>query len=152
LELSTLGIVKLLYRLSHQTDTEGTSMDRDELAVTVLLEIDRRHAEALARPRPPKWRKWDVVADHGDREFGPLYSPQWFGDLTAAEAGRQRVLRTVRRLAEAGLVDVFRSRAGRLERVLLTDAGRDVIADAPADHGDGRTHNGACPPVPRSVE
>jgi hypothetical protein len=107
LELPTLGIVKLLDRLSHQTVTEGRPMDRDELAVTALLEIDRRHAEALAGPRPPVRRKWAVVADHGNREFGPLYSPQWFGDLTATEAGRQQVLWTLRRLAEAGLVEVF---------------------------------------------
>lgn len=105
-------------------------MDRNELAVTVMREINRRLSEALARPRPPAWRKWDVVADHGDREFGPLYSPQWFGDLTAAVAVRQRVLRSVRRLADAGLVNVFRSHGGRLERVRLTDAGLEVFATA----------------------
>jgi len=115
-------------------------MNRDELAVTVLLEIDRRHAEALARPWPPAWQKLAAWEHEGDTVYGPLYSPQWFGELTATEAGRQRVLRTVRRLAEAGMVEVFRSPAGRLERVRLTAAGRDAIAE----HGTPRMPSPPC--------
>jgi hypothetical protein len=64
-----------------------------------------------------------VREDDADREHGPRYSPTWFGDATATEAGRVRLLRSVYRLAGAGLLTIVKSEGGRLERVRLTDAG-----------------------------
>lgn len=102
-------------------------MTRNDLAETVLLEVERQLAAILARPRPQKWQVWDIDRDLDDREFGPRYSPSWFGNLT--EAGRLRFLRTVKRLEEAGLLDITRTEAGRLERVKLSEAGAVAVAE-----------------------
>src|SRR5947207_4752541 len=101
-------------------------MSRDERATLVLLEVARQCEAIRARPRPPAWRWWDVRDDDADREYGPRYSPAWFGGATATEAGRVRVLRTVYRLAEAGLLTAVKSAGGRLERFRLTEAGREA--------------------------
>lgn len=102
---------------------------RDDLAAEVLTELARREAEIASRPRPPAWRTWDVRADADDREFGPRYSPAWFGDAAATEARRVRLLRTVYRLAGAGLVTVLKNEGGRLERIRLSAAGTRAVAD-----------------------
>jgi hypothetical protein len=103
-------------------------MSPDDLANAVLCEAAARWDEARARPKPPRWHSLDAAEYELARDFGPRYSPTWFGDLTATEAGRQRVLRTVYRLAGAGLLEVFKSAAGRLERVRLTGEGRAAVA------------------------
>lgn len=102
---------------------------RDDLAALVLAEVARREAAIATRPRPPAWKTWEARPDADDREYGPRYAASWFGDATATEAGRVRMLRTLYRLADAGLVEITRSPGGRLERVCLTAAGRDAIAD-----------------------
>jgi hypothetical protein len=99
---------------------------RDELAALVLLEVERRCEAIRTRPRPPAWKWWATRDDAADRECGPRYSPTWFGGAAATEAGRVRFLRTVHRLAEAGLLTVVKSEGGRLERVRLTPAGHDA--------------------------
>lgn len=104
-------------------------MNRDELAALVLAEVARQCDAIRARPRPPAWQSWTVWEDEDDREYGPRYSPTWFGDATATEAGRVRLLRTVYRLADAGLLTLVKSEGGRLERVRLTKAGRDAAAE-----------------------
>lgn len=43
-----------------------------------------------------------------------------------------RLLRTVYRLAGAGLLTLVKSEGGRLERVRLTDEGRAAVAELPA--------------------
>jgi hypothetical protein len=105
------------------------TLTRDDLAVLVLTELARREAEIAARPRPPAWRVWDVRPDADDREYGPRYSPAWFGDAATTEARRVRFLRTVYRLADAGLVAVLKSEGGRLERIRLTATGTQTVAD-----------------------
>jgi hypothetical protein len=104
------------------------TLTRDDLAILVLTELARREAEITTRPRPPAWRVWDARPDADDREFGPRYSPTWFGDAAATEARRVRLLRTVYRLADAGLVAVTKSEGGRLERLRLTADGRAAVA------------------------
>jgi hypothetical protein len=104
-------------------------MNRDELAALVLTEVARQCDAIHARPRPPAWQPWAVREDEDDREYGPRYSPAWFGDATATEAGRVRLLRTVYRLAAAGLLILVKSEGGRLERVQLTKAGQDAVAE-----------------------
>src|SRR5262245_31569528 len=104
-------------------------MTRDELAALVLLEVERRCDAIRTRPRPPAWKTWEVRDDDDDREYGPRYSPTWFGDATATEAGRVRFLRTVYRLADAGLLTVVKTEGGRLERVRLTRAGRNAATE-----------------------
>lgn len=101
-------------------------MTRDELAERVLLAVARQGEAIRARPRPPAWKTW-AVRDAADRERGTRYSPTWFGALAATEAGRVRLLRTVYRLAEAGLLTAVKSDGGRLERVRLTTAGDEAI-------------------------
>ena len=101
-------------------------MNRDELAALVLVEVARRCDAIAARPKPPVWKTWETLGDDADRAFGPLYSPQWFGDATATEAGRVRLLRTVYRLSDAGLLTIVKSEGGRLERVRLTKTGRQA--------------------------
>ena len=64
-----------------------------------------------------------------DLEYGPSYSPSWFGDAAGTEARRVRLLRTVYRLGAAGLVDIVKSEGGRLERLQLTTAGRAAVAE-----------------------
>ena len=103
-------------------------MSRDELSALVLAEVARRCDATRARPRPPAWKWWEVREDEAEREYGPRYSPTWFGEATATEAGRVRLLRTVYRLADAGLLTFVKSEGGRLERVRLTKAGRDAAA------------------------
>lgn len=104
-------------------------MNRDELAELVLLELAERCEAIRTRPKPQAWRTWDVRDDEADREYGPRYSPTWFGDATANEAGRVRLLRIVYRLADAGLLTVVKSEGGRLERIRLTEAGRVAVDD-----------------------
>lgn len=104
-------------------------MSRDDLGALMLAEVLRRCDEAHARPRPPRWKTWEVREDDDARELGPRYSPGWFGAAAATEAGRVRFLRTLYRLADAGLVLVEKSKGGRLERVRLSDAGRDALAE-----------------------
>jgi hypothetical protein len=104
-------------------------MTRDELAALVLLKVDQ-HCEAIRdRPKPPAWKTWAAMEDEAGRRYGPRYSPGWFGDAGATEARRVRLLRTVYRLADAGLLVVVKSEGGRLERVRLTDAGAAAVAE-----------------------
>lgn len=102
---------------------------RDELATMVLVELARREAEIAARPRPPAWKTWEAGPDADDRDYGPRYSPAWFGDTTTTEAGRVRLLRSLYRLAGAGLVAILKSEGGRLERIRLTPSGTRAVAD-----------------------
>jgi hypothetical protein len=114
-----------------QTPNEGImATTRDDLAAPVLTELVRREAVIAARAKPPAWKKWEARPDADDREFGPRYSPSWFGYAGDTEARRVRLLRTVYRLAEAGLVTVVKSEGGRLERLRLTDAGRAAVAES----------------------
>ena len=107
----------------------GPKMNRDELSAIVLAEVARQCEAIRNRPKPAVWKVWEISADADDREFGPRYSPTWFGDATATEAGRVRFLRTVYRLADAGLLTPEKSEGGRLERVRLTRAGWDAAAE-----------------------
>ena len=102
-------------------------MTRDELAGVVLVEVAKRCEEVETRPEPPKWKSWEWRDFRDDREYGPRYSPTWFGELS--EANRQRTLRTVYRLSEDGLIDVVKSENGRLERVRLTEEGKKAVAE-----------------------
>ena len=104
-------------------------MNRDELDALVLDEVARRCEAICDRPRPPAWRTWETRHDNADRESGPRYTPTWFGDAVATEAGRVRLLRTVYRLYDAGLLTIVKSEGGRLERVGLTNAGWDAVAE-----------------------
>lgn len=106
-------------------------MNRDELAAMVLAEVARQCDAIRNRPKPPAWKTWEAIPDDDDREYGPRYSPTWFGDATATEAGRVRLLRTVYRLADAGLLTLVKSEGGRLERVRLTKAGHKAAAPRP---------------------
>ena len=104
-------------------------MNRDELAALVLLELHRQCEAIRTRPKPPAWKTW-AVRDHAtDLEYGPRYSPSWFGEAAGTEARRVRLLRTVYRLADAGLVDIVKSEGGRLERLRLTKTGRVAVAE-----------------------
>src|SRR4051794_22354932 len=107
--------------ISHQT--KGRAMNRDDLAGYVLMELEKQCAAVRARERPPKWQTWSLERYEDDLEFGPPYTPLWFGAVTATDAGRVRVLRTVYRLAAAGLLEIMKSPGNRLERVKLTPAG-----------------------------
>ncbi len=86
-------------------------MNRDELAAMVLAEVARQCDAIRNRPKPPAWKTWEALPDD-DREYGPRYSPTWFGDVTATEAGRVRLLRAVYRLADAGLLTIVKSEGG----------------------------------------
>jgi hypothetical protein len=98
-------------------------MSKDDLTRLVLLGI-RDHCEAArSRPRPPEWKWWEIREYENDLEFGPSYSPTWFGEVTASEAGRVRVLRTIYHLAHAGLVTLVKTPGGRLERLKMTPMG-----------------------------
>ena len=113
-------------------------MNRDDLAKLVLMEIDRRCEAVRFRPRPPAWRWWETEAHDLDLRYGAEYSPSWFGELAATEARRVRVLRTIYRLACSGLVVLVKSEGGRLERLRLTETGREAVAEL----------RGAATPVP----
>lgn len=102
-------------------------MDIDDLNEVVLLEIYRQCEAIRVRGKPAAWRSWEVNRDMDDREYGPRYSPAWFGDGT--EAARVRLLRTVYRLHAAGLVKAVKSEGGRLERVKITAKGAKVVAE-----------------------
>lgn len=102
-------------------------MTRDELAALVLRTVAEQLEEIATRPEPPKWHTWAWRELLDDREYGPRYSPTWFGELS--EANRQRTLRTVYRLSEAGLLEVVKTENGRLERVNLTKAGKAAVAE-----------------------
>ena len=104
-------------------------MNRDELAALVLAEVARQCDAIAARPRPPVWQSWAAREDAADRERGPRYTPRWFGDAAATEAGRVRLLRALYRLADAGMLTLEKSEGGRLERVRLSKAGRDAAAE-----------------------
>jgi hypothetical protein len=105
---------------------------RDDLATMLLNELARRESEIAARPRPPAWKTWEARPDADDREYGPRYSPTWFGDRASTEARRVRLLRALYRLADAGLIDLTKSEGGRLERIRLTTAGKDAARGQPS--------------------
>jgi hypothetical protein len=109
-------------------------MDRAKLDVLVLGELARRMEAIRRRRKPPRYYTSEYREDSEDRELGPRYTPLWFGELTAEEAGRQAVLRTVYRLAAAGLVQVAKcaGEGRRLERVKLTKAGKEALAELAA--------------------
>jgi hypothetical protein len=108
---------------------------RDDLAAMLLTELARREEEIAARSRPPAWKTWEARPDADDREYGPRYSPTWFGDRAVSEAGRVRALRMVYRLADAGLVKLTRSPGGRLERLRLIALGRAAFESGVARPG-----------------
>ena len=117
--------------LSRQTLDRGTMMSRhSDLTEAILICVAEVHEEVRAAPPPPKWRSWDYGRYQENLEFGPLYSTiRWFGALAASEAQRVACLRTVYKLAEAGLLEVIKSEwGGKVERVRLTDRGREVVA------------------------
>jgi len=99
---------------------------RDDLVAMVLSELARSKAEIAARPRPPAWKTWEARPDADDREYGPRYSPTWFGDRAATEAHRVRLLRTVYRLADAGLIEVTKSEGGGLNESARPPPGRTL--------------------------
>lgn len=99
---------------------------RDDLAMMVLTELARREAEIAARSRPPAWKTWEIRPDADDREYGPRYSPTWFSDATATEAGRVRMLRTLYRIVDSGLIELTKSEGGRLKRIKLTAVEMDA--------------------------
>jgi hypothetical protein len=113
-------------------------MKTGQLNEVVLVEIARQQRRIGRRPRPEPWRRWAVDRDQDDRTLGPRYSPSWFGEAAATEAGRVRHLRAVYALADCGLVQLVKSEGGRLERVRLTPAGRKAAAASAAA-------GGACP-------
>jgi hypothetical protein len=98
-------------------------MDRNELAGLVLTVISERCKEVQSRPRPPDWRVFEVQRHEADQTLGPEYSPRWFGGVTQTEAGSRRVLRTIYRLSDAGLLTIVKSEGGRFERVRMTRKG-----------------------------
>jgi hypothetical protein len=103
------------------------AVNRDELDKLVLMEVKRQCDLVRDRPRPPAWQKWTVRLHELDLEHGPLYTPAWFADLAATNAGRVRLLRIIHKLAAADLLDAFRSAGGRLERVRVTAKGLRAV-------------------------
>jgi hypothetical protein len=115
---------------ARQTPDRGTMMGhQNDLAEAVLLCVAEIHEEVRAAPPPPKWRAWDYDRYQENLEFGPPYSTiRWFGALAASEAQRVACLRTVYRLADAGLLKVVKNEWGsKVERVKLTDRGEEVV-------------------------
>lgn len=104
-------------------------MTRDELARRILIEVDRQCKAVESRPRPPEWKTWTLEKYEQDLEYGPRYSPTWFGELARTEAGRVRILRTIYRLSEAGLLVLVKSEAGRLVRLRMTPKGEAVASE-----------------------
>lgn len=101
-------------------------MDRQELAELLLLELAEQTEAIRLRPRPPAWKRWYVLEDELDREFGPKYSPAWFGPMP--DALRVRILRTIYHLDKIGLLTVSKN-GGRLERLQLTAEGWKMVAE-----------------------
>jgi hypothetical protein len=62
----------------------GDMTTRDDLAAMMLAEAARREA-AIAGGRHGRRRSFRPDAD--DRDYGPRYSPTWFGDATATAGG-----------------------------------------------------------------
>lgn len=85
---------------------------RDDQEKVVHSELARREGEIAARPGPPAWKTWEARPDADDREYGPRYSPTWFGAATATGAARDRLLRAVYRLADARLIELTKSEGG----------------------------------------
>ena len=108
------------------------TVTREQLAEVVIREVARRAAEVAARTPPPKWQAWAALLHDEEVRHGPRYSPGWFGGLADTEARRVRVLRTVYRLADAGLLHVVKSEGGRLAHVRLTDDGATAAAELAA--------------------
>jgi hypothetical protein len=108
----------------NQSNGVQTMNDTEKL---ILVELYARELEIAELPDPPAWKRWEVEPLQLDREFGPSYSPTWFDDLTATNAGRQRFLRAIYDLEGRGLLEVIRSQRGRLERLRTTEAGRKAI-------------------------
>lgn len=104
---------------------------QEDLAEAILIRVAEAHEEVRAAPVPPKWRAWDYDRYQKNLEFGPPYSTiRWFGTLAVTEAGRVACLRTVYRLADAGLLEVIKNEWGsKVERVRLTEAGMAVVAE-----------------------
>jgi len=105
-----------------------TKMKQD-IAELVLRTIDAKHREARAATPPPLWLPLRSEEHRDAVAMGPRYSPQWFGDLAADNAGRVRLLRTVHELVDAGFISATFSDGGRLQRVKLSEAGEAAVAE-----------------------
>lgn len=91
----------------------------------ILRQIAKREAALEARPHPG-WAREDYrerFEFETQLKHGPRWSAaEWFDVQTEAE--RQRVVRALRRLEDAGLVQCH---GARVTHVKLTDAGRAAI-------------------------
>jgi len=97
----------------------------------ILAVCHLRQESIQGTPRPADWQSWLIREWEADREHGPRYSPTaWFGELSDAE--RQNFMRGVYRLAAAGLLVLFKSEGGKLQRVKLTPAGETKAAELTA--------------------
>lgn len=98
----------------------------------ILRECLRREREIAARPEPPEWKYWEYEPYLDDLAFGPKYAfGDWFGNHS--NSVRQSYLRSVYELGERGFLEITRSGGGRLERVALTDEGRNLAVALHAD-------------------
>jgi hypothetical protein len=122
---------KASYFVGRQIPDRGTMMGRqNDLAEAILIRVAEVHEEVRAAPAPPEWRRWDFDRYRENVQYGPPYSTiRWFGALAASEAQRVACLRTVRKLGDAGLLELIGNRwGGKLDRVRLTPAGSEVVA------------------------
>ena len=102
-----------------------TDLDR-----RILATIHANQEAAEEAPEPPAWKVLAHERWQEAREFGPRYSPIWFGDLAADEALRTRILRRIHALDSAGMVQIVRQpHSGRLRSVVLTGAGLLALAN-----------------------
>ncbi|QDU87195.1 hypothetical protein Pla175_05520 [Pirellulimonas nuda] len=90
----------------------------------ILVEMLCRTEALEAEPRLPLWAS-DYLEQTTELEHGPRVRPDFWGsNLTATE--QRRFLRAAEQLADAGFLDAYRARGGRVTHLRLTDTGRDL--------------------------
>jgi Winged helix DNA-binding domain len=92
----------------------------------VLLEVLKRTDLLKTAPAPKKYLQWDYQRWQDEQEYGPRWAPgEWFGGRAGlTDRERMSLLRSLRRLASAGLVVLWTDPdGGRDMNVKLTPSG-----------------------------
>jgi hypothetical protein len=97
----------------------------------LILNACKQQADAIPGREPPKWLKYSHHEWEAEAKHGPRYRPtEWFGKLTNAQ--RQKLLRTVHRLRDRGLVEGTGGEAGQLLYLKITANGEAALLEIAA--------------------
>src|SRR4051794_18586975 len=102
-------------------------MKSPDVREALLLALADHEEEVATRPEPAQRDGRAKVQLSLEREWGPRYSPDWLAAVTVTEAGRQRVVRTIRALSANGMLTIYTGPGGRMTNLKLTAPGLAAV-------------------------